>query len=110
VALTRAEHTPLGRKEDTVDKYLPADRLARELLMILAQGDITLPALADSLRVHPDWLHKVLAGDITELTLLTVVGICRQLRIMPEDIWESGQVAEAFRGFPPNTFDPEDET
>lgn len=78
--------------------------------MILSQGDITLAALADSLLVHPDWLQKVLAGEITELTLLTVVGICRQLRIMPEDIWDSGQVADGFRGFPSNTFDPDDTT
>ena len=46
--------------------------------MILAQGDITLPALADSLRVHPAWLHKVLTGEVTQLTLLTVVGIARR--------------------------------
>jgi DNA-binding Xre family transcriptional regulator len=108
VIRNRAEQTCSARKEDAVDRYLPADRLAQELLMILAQGDITLPALADSLRVHPAWLHKVLTGEVTQLTLLTVVGICRQLRIMPEDIWEPGEAAEAFRGFPPNTFDPDD--
>ncbi len=93
-----------------MDKNLPAERLAQELLTILSQGDITLSALAHSLLVHPDWLQKVLVGEIAELTLLTVVGICRQLRIMPEDVWDPGQVAEAFRGFPCNTFDPDEPT
>jgi DNA-binding Xre family transcriptional regulator len=92
-----------------VAKYLPAEPLARELLMVLSQGDLTLDELADSLLVHPAWLHRVLAGDITELSLLTVVAICRRLRIMPEDVWAPGQAAEAFQGFPPNTFDPDEE-
>jgi DNA-binding Xre family transcriptional regulator len=92
-----------------VAKYLPAEPLARELLVLLSRGDLTVNELAHSLLVHPAWLHKVLMGEITELPLLTVVGICRQLRIMPEDVWGPGQAADAFEGFPANTFDPEQE-
>ena len=91
-----------------MDKSLPADRLAQEILMVLAQGEVTVADLADSLRVHPDWLHRLLVGEIRELSLLTVVGICRELRVMPEDIWDPGDAAEAFRDFPGNTFDPDD--
>ena len=29
-----------------------------------------------------------MAGQITELPLLTVLGICRRLRLMPDDIWD----------------------
>lgn len=93
-----------------MDYSLPADRLAAELLVILTQGDITLAALADSLGAQPDWLQRVLSGEISELPLLTVVGICRRLRIMPEDIWDPAEVAAAFQDFPPNTFDPDDAT
>ncbi len=91
-----------------MERNLPADRLAHELLMILAQGEVTVTELADSLRVHPNWLRRLLAGEIRELPLLTVVGICRELRVMPEDIWDPGEAAEAFRDFPASTFDPDD--
>jgi hypothetical protein len=61
-------------------------------------------AFADSIGVHPDWLTKVLAGEITKLPLLTVVAICRHLRLMPEDIWDPAEVASAFSNWPARAF------
>lgn len=91
-----------------MDHHLPADRFAQEIRSLLARTDMSLDALADSIDVHPRWLRRVMTGEITELTLLTVVGICRRLRVMPEDIWDPGLVARAFAGFPATTFDPDD--
>ena len=87
-----------------MEDRLPADRLAQEMLLILSQGDITVSALAVTIRVHPDWLRKLLVGEIAELDLLTVVGICRELRVMPEDIWDAAQAAHAFREFTADAF------
>jgi len=78
-----------------VDKHLPADRFAQEVRALIAHGGLTLDALADSIGVHPSWLRKVVTGEITELTLLTVVGICRRLQVMPEDIWDAGRHRQA---------------
>ena len=91
-----------------MDKHLPASRLAQELLLLLAQGDMTLCALARSLRVDTAWLHDVVSGKIARLSLPTVIGICRQLSVMTEDVWEPGQAAEAFRDYPAGTFDAEE--
>lgn len=65
---------------------------------------MTLRAFADSIDVRPEWLTKVLAGEITELPLLTVVGICRRLQLMPEDIWDPGLVATAFSNWSGTAF------
>lgn len=90
-----------------MDTHLPAEQLAQEIRTVVAQGGITVEDLATSMGVHPQWLLRLMTGEVTELTLLTVVGICRRLRLMPEDIWEPGLVAQVFRAFPSNTFDPE---
>lgn len=91
-----------------MDKHLPADRFAQEVRALIAHGGVTLDALADSIGVHPAWLRKVVTGEITELTLLTVVGICRRLQVMPEDIWDASLVARVFSAFPANTFDADE--
>lgn len=85
-------------------RFLPADAFGHQVLMVLAESRMTLPAFADSIGVHPDWLTKVLAGEITKLPLLTVVGICRRLRLMPEDIWDPAEVARAFSSWPGGAF------
>lgn len=90
-----------------MDKYLPADQMAQEIRTLAARG-LSVDELAASMGVHRDWLRRVMTGEVTELTLLTVVGICRRLRLMPEDIWDAGLVARAFFGFPSDTFDPDD--
>jgi len=71
---------------------------------VLADTDMDLATFADSIGVTPRWLARVLAGEITELPLLTVVGICRRLRLMPEDIWEPGLAASAFATWPGRAF------
>lgn len=91
------------------NEKLPAETFAHEVLAVLAQGDMTLAALADSIDVTPAWLERVVTGQITELPLLTVLGICRKLRLMPEDIWEAEIVAEAFAEFPGDAFLLEEE-
>jgi hypothetical protein len=85
-------------------KYLPADAFAHQVLLVLAETKMTLPAFADSIDVQPHWLIRVLAGEIIELPLLTVLGICRRLRLMPEDIWDPGLVAHTFSGWPGRAF------
>lgn len=90
-------------------RYLPAEAFAHQVLLVLAESDMTLPAFADSIGVHAEWLTKVLAGEIGQLPLLTIAGICRRLQLMPEDIWDPGMVAEAFSAWPGRTFlDDED--
>ena len=92
----------------TAEQSLPASTFAHEVLALLAQGDLTLTAFADSIDVTPAWLERVVAGEITELPLLTVLGICRKLRLLPEDIWDGETVARAFADFPGAAFlDPE---
>lgn len=90
------------------EHQLPAEPFAEAVRSAMSGGDLTLEALADSLAVHPGWLGKVLAGEVTELSLLTVVGICRRLRVMPEQIWDAEEVAWAFHGFGPGAFDPDE--
>jgi DNA-binding Xre family transcriptional regulator len=91
-----------------VERSLPAEPFAQEVFLLLAQTGVDLDRLASSLRVHPDWLRRILAGEITELPLLTVVGLCRAMRVMPEDIWPPDAAARAFAGWPVNTFDPDE--
>jgi DNA-binding Xre family transcriptional regulator len=90
-----------------MERSLPAEPFAQEVLLLLAQSGIDLADFASSIGVHPRWLHKVLDGRITEFHLLTVVGLCRALRIMPEDVWSREAAARAFAGWPTNTFDPD---
>ena len=91
------------------NENLPAETFAHEVLAVLAQGDMTLAAFADSIDVTPAWLERVLAGEIAELPLLTALGICRKLRLLPEDIWDAESVARAFAEFPGAAFlDDED--
>jgi DNA-binding Xre family transcriptional regulator len=85
-------------------RTLHAETFAREILALLAQGDITLADVAHSIDVTPAWLERVVAGEIIELQLLTVLGICRKLRLMPDDIWDAATVAEAFADFPGAAF------
>lgn len=92
-----------------MDTHLPADQFAQEVRTLIAQGGVILEALAHSIGVHPTWLRKVVTGEITDLTLLTVVGICRRLRLMPEDIWDPDIVARAFSGSRPLPSTPDDE-
>lgn len=103
----QAEHG--ARRIGEPHMNLPAEDFPREMLVVLTQGDITMPQLADSLGVHPRWLGRVLAGEITELPLLTVVGLCRRLRIMPEDILDPGLATQAFADSAPDTFDADEE-
>ncbi len=92
----------------TTEQSLPAATFAHEVLALLAQGDLTLTAFAHSIDVTPAWLERVVAGEITELPLLTVLGICRKLRLLPDDIWDGETVARAFADFPGAAFlDPE---
>ena len=63
-----------------MERSLPAEPFTHEVFLLLAQGDVDLPSFADSIGVHPRWLQRVLAGEITELPLLTVVGLCKALR------------------------------
>jgi DNA-binding Xre family transcriptional regulator len=90
-----------------VELFLPAEPFAHHVLMLLAQG-VTLSAFADSIGVHPRWLERLLAGKITELPLVTVVGICKAMRVMPEDVCPPDDAARAFAGWPVNTFDPDE--
>jgi len=90
-----------------MDTHLPAEPFASDVRAIVAKGGTRLDDLAVSIGVHPQWLRKIMRGEITELPLLTVAVICRRLRLMPEDIWEPGLVARAFRDFPPSAFDPD---
>ncbi len=88
-----------------MERSLPAEPFAQEVFLLLARNDIALPAFADSIGVHARWLERLLAGEITELPLLTVVGLCKALRVMPEDVWPPDVAARAFAGWPVNTFD-----
>lgn len=91
-----------------MERSLPAEPFAHEVLVLLAQGRIDLADFAASIGVHPRWLERVLTGDVTELTLITVVGICKAMRLMPEDVWPPDVAARAFTGWPLNTFDVDD--
>ena len=90
-------------------EQLPADMLAQVFRSVVAGGGISVEELAASIGVHRDWLRQLMTGEIVELPLLTVVGICRRLRIFPDDIWYPGLVARLFRNFPSGAFYPEDE-
>jgi len=108
VVLDRAERRALGRKGTALDSHLPADRFAQEARALVAAGAISVHDLARSIGVEPQWLRRVMTGEVTRLTLSRVIGICRRLCLMPEDIWDSGAVAAAFAGFPSDTFDTDD--
>ena len=88
-----------------MERSLPAQPFAQEVFLLLAQTGIDIADFASSIGVHPRWLQQVLAGEITELPLLTVVGLCKALRVMPEDVWPPDVAARAFAGWPVNTFD-----
>jgi len=88
-----------------MERSLPAEPFAQEVFLLMAQTGIPLEAMASSLGVHPRWLRRVLAGEITELPLLTVVGLCKAMRVMPEDVWPPEAAARAFAGWPVRTFD-----
>jgi hypothetical protein len=92
-----------------MDRSLPAEPFAHEVILLLAQGRIDLASFASSLGVHPRWLQQILAGEITELPLLTVVGLCKAMRVMPEDVWPPEAAARAFAGWPANTFDVDEQ-
>jgi hypothetical protein len=91
-----------------MERSLPAQPFAQEVFLLLAQTGIDLADFASSIGVHPRWLGQVLAGEITELPLLTVVGLCKAMRVMPEDVWPPEVAARAFAGWPVNTFDVEE--
>ena len=86
---------------------VPAEPFAHYVFLLLAQG-VDARALADSINVTPRWLERVLAGETTELPLLTVVGICNAMRILPDDVWSPAVAAHAFGDWPTNTFDMTD--
>lgn len=88
-----------------MERSLPAEPFAQEVFLLLVQTGIGVADFASSIGVHPRWLQQVLAGEITELELLTVVGLCKALRVMPEDVWPPDVAARAFAGWPVNTFD-----
>lgn len=90
-------------------EQLPADSLAQVIRSVVAGGGISGEELAASIGVHRAWLRKVMTGEIVELPLLAVAGICRRLRTMAEDIWEPGLAARVFRDFPSGAFEPDDE-
>lgn len=91
------------------NENLPTDIFAQEVLALLAHSGLSLAAFARSIEVTPAWLERVVAGEITELPLLTALGICRKLRLLPEDIWDAETVAHAFAEFPATAFlDDED--
>lgn len=92
-----------------MERSLPAEPFAHDVLVLLAQTGIDVAEFASSIGVHPRWLRKVLDGRITELPLLTVVGLCKALRVMPEDVWPPDVAAWAFAGWPVNTFDVDEE-
>lgn len=92
-----------------MERSLPAQPFAQEVLLLLAQTGIEMADFASSIGVHPRWLQQVLAGEITEFPLLTVVGLCKAMRVMPEDVWPPDAAARAFFGWPVNTFDVEEE-
>lgn len=92
-----------------MERALPAQPFAHEVFLLLAHTGIGVADFASSIGVHPRWLEQVLAGEITELPLLTVVGLCKALRVMPEDVWPPDVAARAFAGWPVNTFDVEEE-
>ena len=91
-----------------MERSLPAQPFAQEVFLLLAQTGIDMADFASSIGVHPRWLQQVLAGEITELPLLTVVGLCKAMRVMPEDVWPPDAAARAFAGWPVNTFDVEE--
>ena len=92
-----------------MERSLPAEPFAQEVFLLLAQTGIAMADFASSIGVHPRWLQQVLAGGISELPLLTVVGLCKALQIMPEDVWPPDVAARAFTGWPVNTFDVDEE-
>ncbi len=92
-----------------MERSLPAQPFAQEVFLLLAQTGIDMADFASSIGVHPRWLQQVLAGEITEFSLLTVVGFCKAMRVMPEDVWPPEVAARAFAGWPVATFDPEQE-
>ena len=92
-----------------MERSLPAEPFAQEVFLLLVQTGIGVADFASSIGVHPRWLQQVLAGEITELPLLTVVGLCKALRVMPEDVWPPDVAARAFTGWPVNTFDVDEE-
>jgi DNA-binding Xre family transcriptional regulator len=92
-----------------MERSLPAEPFAQEVFLLLVQTGIAAADFASSIGVHPRWLEQVLAGEITELPLLTVVGLCKALRVMPEDVWPPDVAARAFAGWPVNTFDVDGE-
>ena len=92
-----------------MERSLPAEPFAQEVFLLLVQTGIEVADFASSIGVHPRWLQEVLAGEITELPLLTVVGLCKALRVMPEDVWPPDVAARAFAGWPVNTFDVDEE-
>ena len=92
-----------------MERSLPAEPFAQEVFLLLVQTGIGVADFASSIGVHPRWLQQVLAGEITELELLTVVGLCKALRVMPEDVWPPDVAARAFAGWPVNTFDVDEE-
>ena len=92
-----------------MERSLPAEPFAQEVFLLLVQTGIGVADFASSIGVHPRWLQQVLAGEITELELLTVVGLCKALRVMPEDVWPPDVAARAFAGWPVNTFDVDEQ-
>ncbi len=92
-----------------MERSLPAQPFAQEVSLLLAQTGIDMADFASSIGVQPRWLQQVLAGEITEFSLLTVVGLCKAMRVMPEDVWPPDVAARAFAGWPVNTFDVEEE-
>ena len=92
-----------------MERALSAQPFAHEVFLLLAQSGISVADFASSIGVHPRWLQQVLAGEITEFPLLTVVGLCKALRVMPEDVWPPDVAARAFAGWPVDTFDVDEE-
>ena len=74
---------------------LPGETFADDVLAVWPRDD-DAGRLRYSIDVTPAWLEQVLAGEITELPVLTVLGICRKLKVMPEDMWDPELVARAF--------------
>lgn len=54
--------------------------------MAVTQSHQPRAAFARTVGGTPAWRRRVLAGEITELHLLTALGICRTLRLLPEVI------------------------
>lgn len=87
-----------------MEQSLPAEPFAHHVFLLLAQG-VELAPYAASIGVHPRWLEQVLAGEVAELPLPAVVGICNAMRVLPDDIWSPQAATNAFRDWPANTFD-----